>query len=69
MPNNKALAKTRLASLGKRLQSNPALMKAYSESMESLIQKGHTEKIDEGPTNRAPEGRDPKTICRIMTPI
>ena len=56
LPDNKALAETRLASLGKRLQRNLVLKRAYTKSMASLIQKGHAEKVDEGITKRAPEG-------------
>ena len=43
MPNNKALVETRLASLGKRLQSNLVLKRAYTEHGVTY-QKGHTEK-------------------------
>ena len=56
LPNNKALAETRLVSLGKRLQRNLVLKIAYTESMASLMQKGHAEKVDESITKRTPEG-------------
>ena len=47
LPNNKAMAEKRLEGLGKKLDRNPALRKAYDESMKSLFQKGHAEKVPE----------------------
>ena len=53
LPNNRVVAKKRLAGLGRKLENNAALKDAYSNNIEALLQKGHDQKL-------TPEDKEPK---------
>ena len=58
LPNNRVVAEKRLAGLGRKLENNPALKDAYSESIEALLQKGHAETV-------TPEDEEPKAAWYV----
>ena len=45
LPDNRRLAEKRLASLAKKLEYDPTLKQRYTDSIKSLIEKGHAEKV------------------------
>ena len=47
LPDNRMMAEKRLQSLGRRLLRNPKLYIQYKAEVESLVEKGYAEKVDE----------------------
>ena len=56
LPDNFAMAKARLNSLGKRLQSNPEVKKNYRQKVHTMLKEGHVTEVSD-PSDSAVLGK------------